>query len=101
MELAKLLFDDAALQAHRIVGRRAAMGEAVRAQGVLRTVEGALPRLHIAPWLIIHAARHTVADDLEGRLGKVSGKRVAYRVHLDRVFRADGDDQLAEWRHLC
>ena len=95
VELAELLFDDAALQAHRIVRRCAAMREAVRAQGILRTVEGALPRLHITPWLIIHAARHTVANDLEVASRKVGSKRVAYRVHLDRVFRADSDHELA------
>ena len=95
VELAELLFDDAALQAHRIVRWCAAMREAVRAQGILRTVEGALPRLHITPWLIIHAARHTVANDLEVASRKVGSKRVAYRVHLDRVLRADSDHQLA------
>ena len=99
MELAELLFDDAALQAHRIVRRCAAMREAVRAQGILRTVEGALPRLHITPRLIIHAARHTVANDLEVASRKVCSKRVAYRVHLDRVFGADSDHELAHgWR---
>ena len=71
------------------------MREAVRAQGILRTVEGALPRLHITPWLIIHAARHTVANDLEVASRKVGSKRVAYRVHLDRVLGADSDHQLA------
>ena len=95
VELAELLFDDAALQAHRIVRRCAAMREAVRAQGILRTVEGALPRLHITPWLIIHTARHTVANDLEVASRKVGSKRVAYRVHLDRVFGADSDHELA------
>ena len=93
VELAELLFDDAALQAHRIVRRCAAMREAVRAQGILRTVEGALPCLYITPWLIVHAARHTVANDLEVASGKVGSKRVAYRVHLDRVFGADSDHE--------
>lgn len=71
------------------------MREAVRAQGILRTVEGALPRLHITPWLIIHAAWHTVANDLEVASRKVGSKCVAYRVHLHRVFRADSDHELA------